>query len=121
MLQCPSKSASPLVQQDLDVTCDTLGKITHISPGLARLLGYDPADLSGRNLFILFPPRAVPAFLDAFSMAYLMGGFRGEMEMVRADGVCFAAQLHFGPSKRVAGKTTHLVCSVETHSALTPA
>ncbi len=113
MLQCPSKSVSPLVDENLVATCDTLGKITHISPALARLLGYDSADLSGRNLFILFPPRAVTTFLDAFSLVYLTGAFTGEIEMVRANGPCLSARLQLSQLRNETGKTSHLVCTVE--------
>ncbi len=108
MPECPSKPT-----KNLHVVCDTMGKITRLSPGLAKFLGYAAADLTGRNLFILFPPRAVTTFLDAFSLAYLTGVFKGELEMVRADGSCFKALLHLAQSKDEAGKTTHLVCNVE--------
>lgn len=112
MPECPPKPT-----KNLHVVCDTMGKITRLSPNLAKFLGYAAADLTGRNLFILFPPRAVTAFLDAFSLAYLTGVFEGEMEMVRADGSCFKALLHLAQSRDETGKTTHLVCTVEPVSA----
>ena len=121
MLQCPSTSDYAAVDQEYVVVCDTLGKITRINPPLARLLGYDAADLAGRNLFILFPPRAVTAFLDAFSLAYLTGSFNGELEMVRSNGACFTARLRLSQHKNPTGKTTHLVCTVQPPpDAVTP-
>jgi PAS domain S-box-containing protein len=114
MPECPSNPR----KSDYEVECDTQGKITRISPELACHLGYDAADLIGRNLFILFPPRAVTAFLDAFSLAYLTGVFKGELEMVRADGSAFAAQLHLAHSKNATGKTTHLLCTVQAPTVL---
>jgi PAS domain S-box-containing protein len=116
MPECPPKPT-----KNLHVVCDTMGKITRISPGMATFLGYAAADLTGRNLFILFPPRAVTPFLDAFSLAYLTGMFKGEMEMVRADGSCFTALLHLAQSKDETGKTAHLVCNVEPVLAHIPA
>ncbi|NEK86531.1 SpoIIE family protein phosphatase [Blastococcus saxobsidens] len=42
---------------DTVVVADALGRVTYVNPAVTRLLGCEPADLLGRNLTEIMPPR----------------------------------------------------------------
>jgi PAS domain S-box-containing protein/putative nucleotidyltransferase with HDIG domain len=60
-----------LIQNTSDVVMvvDATGIIGYVSPSMVRVLGYDPAELIGRNAFDLVHPDDIEAALDALTRA----------------------------------------------------
>jgi PAS domain S-box-containing protein len=81
-------------------------RLSFVSPRTARLFGYEPRELLGRPLELLFPPqrraarRGAPAGDPGQSTA---PGLEGELTGVRKDGSELAVEARLGPPLPVEG------------------
>lgn len=78
---------------DIIWTMDAGGRLTYVSPSVAKLLGYTPTELVRQTLTDMFTPSSLAVFQEVFqnSLARVEAGlsvepFRGELEQPRKDG-----------------------------------
>ncbi len=76
---------------DVIISCGPDGSTSYISPSVKRVLGYEPAELIGRNLSILFPPEDQAEVAASFVRLWREQASTPfpsfERRMVRKDGV----------------------------------
>jgi len=78
--------------QDTIVTTTLEGVLLDVNPAGARLLGYTPSDLLGRDIRTLL---VLPAQYEAFRERFLsVGAFSLETQMLRADGMAIDVLLN---------------------------
>ncbi|SDK80066.1 PAS domain S-box-containing protein [Maridesulfovibrio ferrireducens] len=83
---------------DAIVTADSAGKIETVNPAAEKIFGYDPGELTGKNVRILVPPELRPDH-DSYIKRYLdtriprIIGIGQEREAVRKDGSRFPIEL----------------------------
>ena len=96
----PDVSSGRLIDQlgDAIVVGDDRNRITHVNPAAARLLGWSPADLTGRRLTTIVPPRLREAHISGYTRYLVTGtpqliGRPVKVPALRRDGTEVAVEL----------------------------
>ena len=94
---------------------DREGRLVHVNPQMASLLGYVPEELIGRLFTDLCLPEDVAAACDRFHRLLdgSLGLSRVERRYVRKDGSTLWGNASFSPIRDASGTVTHVVVVVE--------
>jgi len=86
--QAIQQSSEGIAIADMD------GNLIYLNDAFARMHGYFPSELLGKNLSLFHTPEQLPAVEEANRQIKKTGNFRGEIWHVRRDGSMFPGIMH---------------------------
>lgn len=87
---------SELIEQSAEglAATDMKGRVIFLNKAFARMHGYEPRELIGKNLSVFHAPEQMPLVNEANRKLIETGEFTGEIWHVRRDGSVFPGWMH---------------------------
>jgi len=88
---------------------DLKGNLLYLNEAFAKMHGYSPSELLGKNLSIFHTPEQMPAVEEANRQVRETGKFRGEIWHTRSDGSVFPGIMHNSLIRNEEGNPVYMI------------
>jgi two-component system cell cycle sensor histidine kinase/response regulator CckA len=100
------QSSEGMAVVDLD------GNLVYLNEAFAKMHGYSPEELTGKNLLIFHTPQQLPSVEGANRQLTERGVFQGEIWHARRDGTVFPTLMHNSTLRDEAGRPIGMIGTV---------